>query len=69
VHVDRGASLIAYTDGVLERENRASEIFGLERLSSWLMDSASASCEDAVADLHNRLVAHGDGRPFEDDVT
>ena len=32
VHVDRGAALVAYSDGVLEREDGKSEIFGLDRL-------------------------------------
>lgn len=69
VHVDRGASLVAYTDGVIERENADSEIFGIERLRAWLMESAQTPAEDAIADLLDRLSAFGDGKPFEDDVT
>jgi hypothetical protein len=69
VHVDRGATLLAYTDGVLERENAAGEAFGLERLGEWLRGAAQIPCEDAVADLMQRLGEHGEGRAFEDDVT
>jgi sigma-B regulation protein RsbU (phosphoserine phosphatase) len=69
VHVDRGASLVAYSDGVLEREDAKGEIFGLERLGAWLTESATLSCEEAVAELLRRIGEYGDGRAFEDDVT
>jgi len=69
VHVDRGASLVAYTDGVIEREDGSGAIFGLERLGEWLRQAAEMPCEDAVADLLRRLSEFGDGAPFEDDVT
>jgi sigma-B regulation protein RsbU (phosphoserine phosphatase) len=69
VHVDRGASLVAYSDGVLEREDAKGDIFGLERLGAWLTESASQPAEDAVAELLRRIGDFGDGRAFEDDVT
>lgn len=69
VHVDRGAALVAYSDGVIEREDGKGEIFGVERLSAWLAASAGTPAEDAVAELLHHLSEFGDGRPFEDDVT
>jgi hypothetical protein len=69
VHVDRGASLVAYTDGVIEREDASGTIFGLERLGEWLRATVALPSEDAVADLMAKLHAYGDGKPFEDDVT
>jgi sigma-B regulation protein RsbU (phosphoserine phosphatase) len=69
VHVDRGASLIAYSDGVFEREDAAGETYGRERLGEWLRDTAQLPAEDAVADLLKRLMEFGGGRAFEDDVT
>jgi sigma-B regulation protein RsbU (phosphoserine phosphatase) len=69
VHVDRGASLVAYSDGVLEREDAKGDIFGLERLGAWLTESASQPAEDAVAELLRRIGDFGGGRAFEDDVT
>jgi sigma-B regulation protein RsbU (phosphoserine phosphatase) len=69
VHVDRGASLVAYTDGVIEREDASGTIFGLERLGEWLRSAAEMPSEDAVADLVAKLQAYGGGTPFEDDVT
>lgn len=69
VHVDRGASLVAYTDGVIEREDASGAMFGLERLGEWLRTAADMPSEDAVADLMARLSEFGDGKPFDDDVT
>ena len=69
VHVDRGASLLAYSDGVIEREDAGGHIFGRERLGDWLSAAAQTPAEDAVADLLARLAEYGGGRPFEDDVT
>lgn len=69
VHVDRGASLVAYTDGVIERENDEGELFGLEGLRAWLSETAQTPAEDAVAELLHRLSEFGQSRPFEDDVT
>jgi sigma-B regulation protein RsbU (phosphoserine phosphatase) len=69
VHVDRGASLVAYSDGVLEREDAKGDIFGLERLGAWLTESAGLPSEEAVAELLRRVGEFGDGRAFEDDVT
>jgi len=69
VHVDRGASLLAYSDGVFEREDANGQIFGRERLGEWLGATAQMPAEDAVTDLVRRLTRFGDGRAFEDDVT
>jgi sigma-B regulation protein RsbU (phosphoserine phosphatase) len=69
VHVDRGASLLAYSDGVFEREDASGETYGRERLGEWLQATAQLPAEDAVADLLSRLTEFGAGRAFEDDVT
>ncbi len=69
VHVDRGASLVAYSDGVLEHEDASGEMFGLERLGAWLKESANLPAEEAVAGLLARLGEYGGGAAFEDDVT
>ena len=67
-HVDRGASLAVYSDGVLECGTGRGEPFGLERLREWLAAWALGPSEDAIADLLRRLAAHGGGAS-EDDVT
>src|SRR5262249_11892639 len=66
VHVDRGASLLAYSDGVIEREDADGNIFGKERLVDWLGSSAALAAEDAVGALIQHLSEFSGGRAFED---
>jgi sigma-B regulation protein RsbU (phosphoserine phosphatase) len=68
-HVDRGASLALYSDGVLERGTQTGEAFELERVRQWMLDWRDGPADRAVPDLLDRLRAYGDGGPFEDDVT
>jgi serine phosphatase RsbU (regulator of sigma subunit) len=69
-HMDRGGLLALYSDGVVEHGIReGSEGFGVERVRAWMEDWREGPAAEAVADLMERLTAHGDGAPFEDDVT
>ncbi len=68
-HVDRGAVLVLYTDGILERGAESGHPFGATRLLEWLNDWRDGSARDAVADLIAHLRSFGAGSPFEDDVT
>jgi sigma-B regulation protein RsbU (phosphoserine phosphatase) len=69
VHVDRGATMVLYSDGVIERGTTWGNEYGLNRLRKWLKDSRKLSAEQAVEDLMQRLDEHCPGKPFEDDVT
>ncbi len=68
-HVDRGATLVLYSDGVIERGATWGEEFGLDRLKKWLKESKKRTAEDAVNDLFARMDEHARGRAYEDDVT
>jgi serine phosphatase RsbU (regulator of sigma subunit) len=68
-HVDRGATLFLYSDGVIERGTTWGEPFGLPRVKKWLKDTRKLSAEEAVSKLMERLDEHCPGKPFEDDVT
>ncbi|MEO5988310.1 MAG: PP2C family protein-serine/threonine phosphatase, partial [Candidatus Eisenbacteria bacterium] len=70
VHVDRGATLVLYSDGVIERGTAwGSEPFGLVGLKKWLRHWKKGPAESAVKDLFERLAQHDPGKPFDDDVT
>lgn len=70
VHVDRGATMVLYSDGVIERGTAwGSEPFGLPKLKKWLRDWKKGPAEAAVKDLFQRLAQHESGKPFDDDVT
>jgi serine phosphatase RsbU (regulator of sigma subunit) len=68
-HVDRGATLALYSDGVFERGITWGEPFGTKRVHKWLKESRKLSAEAAVNDLFRRLDEHAPKRPYEDDVT
>ena len=67
-HVDRGAMLLLYSDGVIERGAGAGEPFGVTRLATWAERWRGRPANDAVEDLFARVKEHAAG-PLEDDVT
>jgi len=69
VHVDRGATLALYSDGVLERGITWGDQFGMKRIHKWLKETRKLTAEAAVNDLFKRLDEYAPKRPFEDDVT
>lgn len=69
-HVDRGATLVLYTDGVAECRSPDGAEFGTEGVCAWLEGSRDRDAEESVNDLLARLREHhGRRRAFEDDVT
>ena len=61
--------VVLYSDGVLERENRSGEAFGIKRLHAIVEQSTDfgpAGLRDSV--LHH-LERHAEGRPPDDDTT
>ena len=68
-HVDRGATLALYSDGVIERGTTWGDAFGMGKLRKWLKETRKLSAEKAVDDIMIRLGEHCPGKPYEDDVT
>jgi len=68
-HLDRGAALVLYSDGVIERGAETAAPFDAASLAAWLRDWHEGPAQAAVDDLIARLRAAGEGGPFEDDVT
>ena len=68
-HLDRGATLAMYTDGVIERGVEGGEMFGPERVKAWMQDWPAGPAHAAVEDLLRRVTAFDGGKPLEDDVT
>jgi serine phosphatase RsbU (regulator of sigma subunit) len=67
-HVDRGAMLLLYSDGVIERGADSGDMFGMPRLKKWLEKWRGRSAADAVEDLVAKVKAFRTV-PLEDDVT
>ena len=62
--------LLTYTDGVVETEDGEGELFGIERLISFVEENAGSK---PAGDLHKLLIDHltkfKDRRQFVDDIT
>ena len=63
-----GQTLFIYTDGVIDAQNRAGEVFSKNRLMKLLEDS-SDSAESLITDLKTRIEAHTVGENQFDDIT
>jgi len=66
-----GSRILLYTDGIFELQNPAGEIFGEERLATWLGHAVVAE-NSATAlswDLAKTLTSYAQGAPAKDDQT
>ena len=68
-HVDRGAALAIFTDGVIECADRSGTHFGEDGVRTWLAESRERSAEASIESLFERLHEHRGRGSFEDDVT
>jgi phosphoserine phosphatase RsbU/P len=68
-HIDRGATLVMLTDGIIERRNPGGEFFGEERLQSLLHDNLHLAVEALLDKVFETVIAFGGGGPWEDDAT
>jgi phosphoserine phosphatase RsbU/P len=69
LRLERGATLVLYTDGMTDARNTAGEMFGAERLEASMAAAATdppkAFVEKVIADVE----AFASGAPPEDDLT
>ena len=68
-HVDRGATLLICTDGLIERANEEGDQFGDEHLTALVKKHPTASAAELVDLLFEASRRFGEGRPWEDDAT
>lgn len=68
-HLDRGALLALYTDGIIECRGAGGELFGIERLKALLAANASSSAEELVARCFDELDRFRAGELERDDAT
>jgi sigma-B regulation protein RsbU (phosphoserine phosphatase) len=69
IHVDRGAVLVLYTDGIIERRNSEGEFYGRERLSEVVADGGHGSAHELVELLFASADEFGGRSRWEDDAT
>lgn len=68
LQLQRGDSLLLYTDGLIETTNKSGEMFGLERVHS-MFDSPFGRPEEMTGRLYNELSARQNLPKLDDDVT
>jgi sigma-B regulation protein RsbU (phosphoserine phosphatase) len=68
-HLAPGGALVLSTDGIHERRDRAGRFFGHDGLAAVVRSRRGASAEQLLEAIFDAALAHGDGRPWEDDAT
>ncbi|KGD96643.1 SpoIIE family protein phosphatase [Rhizobium sp. YS-1r] len=69
VSFDRDDMIILHTDGVTEAENRAGELFGIERLCESAGRRYGQSAEDVKVGIIDDLMTHIGTQKIHDDIT
>ena len=69
VHMDRGSTLVLFTDGMTDCRDPHGVAFGLERIKTTLSGLAGLGAQDVCDRLFNTLKAYQDGSLQDDDVT
>lgn len=68
-HIDKGAVLALYTDGVVEQRSRAGELFGIERLQAQLHAHRAQPAAEQVQRVFEAIDHFGAGVGAQDDAT
>jgi sigma-B regulation protein RsbU (phosphoserine phosphatase) len=69
VRLDPGSVLVLFTDGIVERRGPHDEFFGEEGLKRVVQESQGTPAAHLLDRILEVAFAHGEGRPWEDDVT
>ena len=69
VQLAPGDLLFFYTDGCVEMENEAAEMFGSERLESLVASSGHGSADDVLMTVEGAIAKFRGGRDLFDDAT
>ena len=64
-----GATLLLYTDGIIEARDRADQEYGLARLEDRFLRSRDATLGEIFAAIHDDLEQFVSGAPYVDDRT
>jgi sigma-B regulation protein RsbU (phosphoserine phosphatase) len=70
IQLGAGDLLFFYTDGCVEAENEAGEMFGADRLETLLLSAATAATDDVLARVETAVASfRGPREPFDDATT
>jgi sigma-B regulation protein RsbU (phosphoserine phosphatase) len=64
-----GGILVLFTDGIIERKNRRSELFEIERLKTVIAENKDQSADIILQSIFEAANQFGKGKKWEDDAT
>nr|WP_320115587.1 SpoIIE family protein phosphatase [uncultured Desulfuromonas sp.] len=68
-YFQEGDILVLYTDGIIEAENNAQQMYGMERLKAAIQDNKALSAQEIIDNTMNDARMFQGRRHFNDDVT
>lgn len=69
IHIDNEDVLVLYTDGVTEAENQQGEMYGLQRLTEVINQTAALSAQQILKAIFDDIFAFINGQIIFDDIT
>lgn len=69
IRLDKGDSIILYTDGLTEAENPGQELFGEERFERTIADNQGMSSSDLIDKIYKAVCSHVGDAVQSDDLT
>jgi sigma-B regulation protein RsbU (phosphoserine phosphatase) len=69
IQMSKGDTLFLYTDGLSESLDGAGTEYGVERISSFLIENNGASSESLISSCKHELHTFAGGQPLGDDLT
>jgi Serine phosphatase RsbU, regulator of sigma subunit len=69
INVPIGGILVLFTDGILERKNRRSEMFGFERLQTIVLQNRDKDAKTIMNKIFEAADVFGKSKKWEDDAT
>ena len=69
MRIDPGSVLVLFTDGIVDRRGPGEVYFEEERLKRIVQESQGAPASHLLDRILDVAFAHGERRPWEDDVT
>jgi phosphoserine phosphatase RsbU/P len=69
VRMHRGSTLVAFSDGIIERQNKLGEEFDVECLKKVILENSNKSAEEILNAVFDASDKFGDGAKWQDDAT
>ncbi len=69
VYMKPGSTLVLYSDGIIERQNRQKEEYGIQRLHDVVIKNQKKDAKNILDEIFNSARKFGNSNKWEDDAT